>query len=338
MSTIHKLLILILFTLNSPGVALSQKANEDQSLPTTAKEEALVLLVNKMSLKAKLLTWPSPGQPGKMLGEFRVAIGKAEGDKQKEGDNKTPEGIYFTEKIIPGYKLPSKYGANAIPLNFPNPIDRLKGKTGHGIWLHGVENNTRIEQAMITEGCVAFYNEDISALAKILTPKQSIVIITSSSSQGQLGASTAAIQKAHSTWFNAWQERDMETYINSYQKDFTFNSMNLKGYRKYKERIFQSYNHITITQSDLKVFIHEDYALSTASQAFYGDSRYKSIGLKHLYWKKTSGNHWEIIFEDFKQRLVKHKTISPQDIRQSLLQSPSRKYWSKIPRLPNDSL
>ena len=47
---------------------------------------------------------------------------------------------------------------------FPNDYDKDLGKTGYGIWLHGVEDDSRIEKANVTEGCVAFYNADIKLL------------------------------------------------------------------------------------------------------------------------------------------------------------------------------
>ena len=38
--------------------------------------------------------------------KFKIAIGKEKGDKQFEDDNKTPEGIYFVNRIIDGKSLP----------------------------------------------------------------------------------------------------------------------------------------------------------------------------------------------------------------------------------------
>lgn len=39
------------------------------------------------------------------------------------------------------YKIASgldfkEYGGIAYTLNYPNPVDKLRGKTGHGIWIH----------------------------------------------------------------------------------------------------------------------------------------------------------------------------------------------------------
>ena len=60
--------------------------------------------------------------------KFKIAIGKEKGDKQFEGDNKTPEGIYFVNRIIDGKSLPEKYGPLALPINFPNAYDKDQRK------------------------------------------------------------------------------------------------------------------------------------------------------------------------------------------------------------------
>jgi L,D-transpeptidase YnhG len=38
--------------------------------------------------------------------------------------------------------LPDLYGVGALPINYPNPLDVQRGKTGSGIWLHGTPKRT----------------------------------------------------------------------------------------------------------------------------------------------------------------------------------------------------
>ena len=68
--------------------------------------------------------------------EFECIHGRVEGDKQKEGDLKTPEGVYFITQVITQKLDYMEYGPSAVALNYPNPADRLRKKTGSGIWLH----------------------------------------------------------------------------------------------------------------------------------------------------------------------------------------------------------
>jgi hypothetical protein len=77
-----------------------------------------------------------------LVDSYYMSIGKGGIDKQIEGDNKTPLGVYRITSYLSDESLPELYGAGAYPINYPNSWDRLQGKTGHGIWLHGVPRAT----------------------------------------------------------------------------------------------------------------------------------------------------------------------------------------------------
>ena len=147
--------------------------------------ESILLKIDKQGLKAYLETLPSNLEQGRLLAEFPIAIGKNQGDKLQAGDNRTPEGIYFTRTHLPKEhllksmgqeRISQKYGELAIPISFPNPFDRYENKTGSGIWLHGAGDDKRMEEKNVTEGCVAFFNADILKLSKWLNPSYSVVV------------------------------------------------------------------------------------------------------------------------------------------------------------------
>ncbi len=87
--------------------------------------------------------------------------GGVEGDKQIEGDLKTPEGVYFVTGKIQARLDFTKYGSEAHALNYPNPVDRLRGKTGSGIWIHSKGDPIATQR---TEGCVAI---DLGHIAEL---------------------------------------------------------------------------------------------------------------------------------------------------------------------------
>ena len=87
--------------------------------------------IDKNSRTAVLKTWEEDPSDSKEFYRFEVAFGKVAGDKFLEGDNKTPEGIYFTRQHIKSGLPKKKYGPYAIPLDFPNPVDKFEGKTGY---------------------------------------------------------------------------------------------------------------------------------------------------------------------------------------------------------------
>src|SRR5690606_30661250 len=70
------------------------------------------------------------------LQKIHATLGKVRGDKEQEGDLKTPEGIYTFTQILKPPALPAKYGIMAFVVNYPNNYDRIAGRTGFGIMLH----------------------------------------------------------------------------------------------------------------------------------------------------------------------------------------------------------
>ena len=93
---------------------------------------------------------------------FPCTTGQSAGDKLVEGDLRTPEGVYFVGHKIDRDLDWGLYGNIAYALNYPNPIDRIKGKTGGGIWLHG-RGKTFVPRD--TLGCVALKVPDMENVA-----------------------------------------------------------------------------------------------------------------------------------------------------------------------------
>lgn len=105
--------------------------------------------------------------------EFPCIHGQVEGDKQKEGDLKTPEGIYFiTHKVTQKLDF-MEYGPHAFALNYPNPVDRIRKKTGSGIWLH---SKGQPIAGIQTRGCLAIEQDDICNLLSVLAPGTPVLI------------------------------------------------------------------------------------------------------------------------------------------------------------------
>lgn len=281
---------------------------------SSVSEGAVVLMVDKAGLNARLELVPEDPHPSRVLKTYKIAIGKESGDKQREGDNRTPEGIYISERIIKDRDLPEKYGRGAIPLNFPNPIDRLSGKTGHGIWLHGVEQDQRISEARVTEGCVAFYNQDIIELVRFLQPRHSFVVI--SNGAGSLDAQSRRIarnrdevRQATLAWLRAWQDRDLDAYVSFYDRSFRYRGRKLDWFRKYKKRVFGRYRKMQVRMDERRILPHEKYVVVVMNQDFNGDNRYVSRGRKYLYWTMNGADQWRIRQEVFDKEPLEARTF-----------------------------
>ena len=103
--------------------APSQFISNHRTLPVPEKEKTLVL-VDQQNYKARIY------EAGVMRAEFDVSFGQGRGQKEIEGDNKTPKGMYFVVQKHKGEfdgPYAAYYGGHWIKINYPNKYDAERG-------------------------------------------------------------------------------------------------------------------------------------------------------------------------------------------------------------------
>lgn len=119
------------------------------------------VIVEKQNRKLHLMT------AGKVFRTFDIALGVAPvGDKEREGDQKTPEGLY----LLDGRNPDSDFFLS-IHISYPNASDRAEARRegydpGGAIMIHGQPNLPTYSQAYYrkedwTNGCIAVSNSDM---------------------------------------------------------------------------------------------------------------------------------------------------------------------------------
>ncbi|OYU10350.1 MAG: hypothetical protein CFE38_18110 [Comamonadaceae bacterium PBBC1] len=106
-----------------------------------------------------------------------VSIGNNGMGKWREGDGKTPAGVYFVQKHLTDPMLPDLYGSGALTLDYPSPIDKELKRTGSGIWLHGSPSEQYARPPTATDGCVVLANDDMTRLVQLGLKADTPVII-----------------------------------------------------------------------------------------------------------------------------------------------------------------
>ena len=142
------------------------------------------------------------------LHNYYVTIGKNGIGKQIEGDRKTPVGVYRITSFIPDAELPPRYGPGALPIDYPNSIDRMTQRTGYGIWLHGTEPGYVNRGPYASDGCVTLSNHEFEHLRKITGNTTDIPVIldhapvwlTRKALPKRRANAIAAVQQWHSSW------------------------------------------------------------------------------------------------------------------------------------------
>ncbi len=140
------------------------------------KEPADKILIEK---KARLLMLLSRG---KVLKTYKIALGgNPIGPKERQGDNKTPEGTY----VIDSRNRDSKYHLS-LHISYPNEKDKKHAKElgvspGGDIMIHGIKNGfswVGDYQSKVdwTRGCIAVTDKEIEEIER-LAPDGTVVEI-----------------------------------------------------------------------------------------------------------------------------------------------------------------
>lgn len=140
------------------------------------KGKADKILIEK---KERRLTLFSKGSAFKT---YKIALGgDPDGPKERQGDNKTPEGSY----IIDSRNKDSRYHLS-LHISYPNEKDKKRAKQlgvspGGDIMIHGIKNGLswvgdKHTEVDWTKGCIAVTDEEIEEINK-LVPNGTIVEI-----------------------------------------------------------------------------------------------------------------------------------------------------------------
>ncbi len=116
----------------------------------------------------------------RLVSDFYVSIGKLGSEKEAEGDRRTPLGVYFITSNLDPRSLKDFYGAGALPINYPNPLDLSRGKSGSGIWLHGTPPEQFSRAPKASDGCVVLSNPDLVQLLRRVQVRTTPVVIAQS--------------------------------------------------------------------------------------------------------------------------------------------------------------
>jgi L,D-peptidoglycan transpeptidase YkuD (ErfK/YbiS/YcfS/YnhG family) len=158
-------------------IALQKKIETlEQKIFALRAEPADKILIEKKERRLALLS------KGEVIKTYKIALGgDPVGPKERQGDNKTPEGTY----IIDSRNRDSGYHLS-LRISYPNEKDKMRAKKlgvspGGDIMIHGIKNGLSWiggSHAEIdwTKGCIAVTDEEMEEIYK-LVPNGTIVEI-----------------------------------------------------------------------------------------------------------------------------------------------------------------
>ncbi len=241
------------------------------------------------------------GEP-RLKADFYMTIGKNGTDKRVEGDKRTPMGIYQIAKQLPSKGLADLYGAGAFPLDYPNEWDRMRGRGGYGIWLHGVPSDTYSRPPRSSDGCVVVTNPDLKEISRWVQPGSTPVVLADRTDWIPREAweqARQALRERLQSWRDTWEARDADDFLTHYEPDFLRGSG--RAWADSKRRNIVDKSWIKVELDDVSLFLYpgvEDgktMAYAEFTQRYSSD-RLSSVSRKRLYWRMDEGQ-WRIVME-----------------------------------------
>ncbi len=294
--------LLIIAVLILSGMAEAQQSNPVPGyfLQLPASVSAILIAeTNTSTLHRYVVTQ----QGAKLDDESYMSIGQNGVNKRKAWDRRTPLGIYFINEQLDTSSLHEKYGPTAFPLDYPNAWDRRLGRSGDGIWIHGVAEDSGRRPPLDTDGCIALPNDELVAVADLLTPLVTPVIVTRDlrwADPQEVSSIRDRLRAALDEWAGSYLSGDLYRYLRLYSDEFRYRGMNRKEWTAYRLQ--------TIGVAEIRDFSLDDVLLlADPEQDGLYLSRFRQtvayatrtvVTIKRLYWREADDGKLRIVAED----------------------------------------
>ncbi len=250
--------------------------------------------------RSRLYLFENSSKGLRLVADYYASVGKLGTEKQVEGDQRTPLGVYYITSRLDEKQLADLYGAGALPLNYPNALDLRRGKTGSGIWLHGTPSGQFSRAPLATDGCVAIANPDLKRILSTVEPRTTPVVIARQlqwvAPQGVL-VERQAFDQVLDNWRTAKSAGDMQRLLGFYAYDF-------QGLRDQGIAQWQ-----TALQADMRNLRGRELVIKDRSVLSWRDKGETMVVtfaevpkgsrtgvVKRQYWRKQR-QQWQIFFE-----------------------------------------
>ena len=251
--------------------------------------------------KSTLYVFENHNGDARYLADYYISSGKNGIDKLREGDKKTPLGVYHVTSSMPREKLADLYGVGAFPINYPNEWDHREGRKGSGIWLHGTPSDTFSRPPQASDGCVVLSNRDLDAIRQRVQIGITPVIISSGIEWVQPQAITGVrdeLTGALETWRRDWESLDTERYLRNYSPTFNSGGQDYRAFAQQKRQVNAGKQWVKVKLDRVSMFLYpgkQRLAVVTFDQD-YNSSNLANRMRKRQYWLKD-GASWRIIHE-----------------------------------------
>lgn len=264
------------------------------SLPSTTRHAIAV-----DASRSRLYLFQNGPDGLRLIADHYASIGKLGPEKSFEGDQRTPLGVYYITSRLDARQLTDFYGAGALPLNYPNEYDRRLGRTGSGIWLHGVPSDSYARSPESTDGCVALANPELQSILDQVQPRTTPVVIARSLqwvTPTKVEPQRRSLQNMIEGWRVARASGDIGRVMSFYSPQFSSGKQDFTRWRQSVERDVSQLRGKAIELKDLAILGWQDKGdilVVTFGEVAEGQ---RTGAVKRQYWGKEGGL-WKIFYE-----------------------------------------
>ncbi len=251
--------------------------------------------------RSRLYLFENSADGLKLVADYYVSVGKSGIDKSVEGDLRTPLGVYYITGRLDPKTLKPFYGAGALPINYPNPYDTRRGKTGGGIWLHGTPVTQFARAPLATDGCVVIANPDLQRILQTVEIRSTPVVISERLQwvpQQQAHAAVQAFEQTFAAWRGAKSKGDVVRTLGFYATDFNSYGKSLTDWSMVLQQDMQRAAGRPLQTKDLSVLRWQEGAGTEVMVVTFGEvaDGEKTGPVRRQYWINSHGL-WKIFFE-----------------------------------------
>jgi hypothetical protein len=267
----------------------------------------IIIGVDKKQQRVTVIQNNHAARTMRSLGDLPCTTGRKSGDKDSEGDLKTPEGVYFAQGEVREGLDHERFGDAAYPLNYPNPVDRLQGNTGSGIFIHGRNRGVGPRQTL---GCIVLENADLARLGTHITPQITPVVVGESVAWKNRAAQGPSADVGIAAWgWAATQERRDTLFFDLYNPVLYATSMG-QPFGRFRADVLADFARrewLDIRVTNLRIFEGPGYLVTAFTQQTFPDG---PSGQRRLYWMRQA-EIWKIVGEEWVPKSPDRRTDYP---------------------------
>ncbi len=272
-----------------PGVLLQMRPDQRFAFVVDARRSRLYVYENR------------DGYP-QFVTDYYISQGKLGVNKVREGDQKTPLGVYYVTSRLERQRLPDFYGSGALPISYPNEWDRLHGRSGSGIWLHGTPSDSFSRAPLSSDGCVVLTNPDLIRLSQTAEVGKTPVVIADEIrfvSRARLDHDRALANSLTESWRRDFESRSPQRLRAHYSRSFRAEQGNLDSWLDRQGKWMSTVRSAKLSMRDVSYFLYPgagDLLVATFTHDAGQNGKNLQSQRMRQYWARE-GAVWRIVAE-----------------------------------------